>query len=116
MLRDHYGSQYTSVAIGFHHGDLGPVTVPEPASDWLDARLGTTDQPAHWLDLRGSEWDGPTKARVISGVSTTRRRTRPNTSPVASLPDAFGHGRPPAPGVPRARVDDVAARRLTPCR
>ncbi|WP_433434845.1 erythromycin esterase family protein [Nonomuraea sp. CA-141351] len=88
VLRDHYGTRYVSVAIGFHHGDLGAVTVPEPASDWLDARLGATDQPAHWLDLRDGGWDGPMKARVISGVYDPSRDAAEHLA-VASLPAAF---------------------------
>ncbi|MEV6149622.1 erythromycin esterase family protein [Nonomuraea sp. NPDC052129] len=88
VLRDHYGTRYVSTAIGFHHGDLAAVTVPEPASDWLDARLGTTDQPAHWLDLRDGGWEGPMKARVISGVYHPSRDAAEHLA-VASLPDAF---------------------------
>ncbi|MGW2154880.1 erythromycin esterase family protein [Nonomuraea sp. NPDC001699] len=88
VLRDHYGTRYVSAAIGFHHGDLGAVTVPEPAPDWLDARLGAVDQPAHWLDLRDGGWDGPMKARVISGVYDPSRDAAEHLA-VASLPDAF---------------------------
>ncbi|MEV1172648.1 erythromycin esterase family protein [Nonomuraea sp. NPDC049784] len=92
MLRDHYGTGYVSVAIGFHHGDLGVATVPDPAPDWLDAGLGTADHPARWLDLRAGDqrrrWDGPAKARVISGVYDPARDTAEHLA-VASLPDAF---------------------------
>jgi erythromycin esterase len=92
VLRNHYGTEYVSVAIGFHHGDLGAATVPEPAPDWIDARLGTADRPAHWLDLRREElrrhWDGPAKARVISGVYDPSRDVTEHLA-VASLPDAF---------------------------
>ncbi|GGP86115.1 hypothetical protein GCM10010140_14430 [Streptosporangium pseudovulgare] len=88
VLRDRYGTRYVSAAIGFHHGDLGAVTVPEPASDWLDARLGATGRPAHWLDLRDGGWDGPMKARVISGVHDPSRDAAEHLA-VASLPDTF---------------------------
>lgn len=92
VLRDHYGTGYVSVAIGFHHGDLGVATVPDPDPDWLDARLGTSDRPARWLDLRAGDlrrrWDGPAKARVISGVYDPARDAAEHLA-VASLPDAF---------------------------
>ncbi|MFC4909148.1 erythromycin esterase family protein [Actinomadura gamaensis] len=88
VLRDRYGTGYLSVGIGFHHGDLGAVTVPEPAPDWLDARLGATGRPAHWLDLRDGGWNGPFKARVISGVYDPSKDATEHLA-VASLPDAF---------------------------
>ena len=92
MLRDHYGTGYVSVAIGFHHGDLGVATVPDPAPDWLDARLGTSDRPARWLDLRAGDlrrrWDGPAKARVISGVYDPARDAAEHLA-VAPLPAAL---------------------------
>jgi erythromycin esterase len=71
VLREHYGSGYVAVAIGFHHGDLGIADVPAPPPDWLDAQLGTAGQPALWLDLRTPgprRWDTPTTIRVISGI------------------------------------------------
>ncbi|GAB1690489.1 erythromycin esterase family protein [Krasilnikovia sp. M28-CT-15] len=72
VLRDHQGAGYVSVAIGFHHGDLGIAVVPAPAPDWLDARLAATGRPAAWLDLRADDvrrrWDGPATVRVVSGV------------------------------------------------
>ncbi|MFE0099270.1 erythromycin esterase family protein [Streptomyces sp. NPDC059009] len=72
-LRADYGAAYVSVALGFHHGDLGVVTVPEAPADMLDAELGRVEAPAHWLDLRDDEgararWAGPARMRVISGV------------------------------------------------
>ncbi|MEV6158457.1 erythromycin esterase family protein [Nonomuraea sp. NPDC052129] len=92
VLRRHYGAGYVSVAIGFHHGDLGIATVPEPAPDWLDARLGSADRPAQWLDLRAGEarrqWDGPAKTRVISGVYDPSRDAAEHLA-VTSLPEAF---------------------------
>ncbi|WP_214415859.1 erythromycin esterase family protein [Sphaerisporangium fuscum] len=92
VLRDHHGSGYVSVAIGFHHGDLGVAAVPEPAPDWLDARLAAPDRPAHWLDLRRADlrrhWGGPAKARVISGVYDPSHDAAEHLV-VASLPDAF---------------------------
>ncbi|WP_406504540.1 erythromycin esterase family protein [Streptomyces sp. NBC_00212] len=92
LLRGQYGSRYVSVAIGFHHGDLGLVTVVEPADDLIDARLGEVDLPAHWLDLRlddvRSQWDGPAKARVISGVYDPSRDATGYLA-VDSLADAF---------------------------
>ena len=92
VLRHQYGTGYASVAIGFHHGDLGVVTVPDPPPDWLDARLGAADQPSRWLDLRAGDlrrhWDGPAKARVISGVYDPARDAAEHLA-VVSLPDAF---------------------------
>ncbi|MFI6048517.1 erythromycin esterase family protein [Streptomyces violascens] len=92
LLRGQYGARYVSVAIGFHHGDLGSVAVPEPADDLIDARLGEADLPAHWLDLRVEEvrgrWDGPAKARVISGVYDPARDDTAYLA-VDSLADAF---------------------------
>ncbi|MFJ9851276.1 erythromycin esterase family protein [Streptomyces sp. NPDC101150] len=92
LLRDQYGTRYVSVAIGFHHGDLGVVTVPEPAGDLIDAMLGEADPAAHWLDLRLDDvrrrWDGPAKARVISGVYDPLRDAAEYIA-VARLADAF---------------------------
>jgi erythromycin esterase len=103
ILRQHYGSAYVSVAIGFHHGDLGVAVVPEPAQDWLDARLAAPERPNSWLDLRSererSRWDGPWDAgdapwngpgtmRVISGVYTTARDAAEHLA-VDSLSAAF---------------------------
>ncbi|MBD0671668.1 erythromycin esterase family protein [Streptomyces sp. CBMA156] len=92
LLRGRYGRGYVSAAIGFHHGDLGVAVAPEPAADLVDARLGETDLPARWLDLRREDvrrrWDGPAKARVISGVYTTERDGAEHLA-VASLAEAF---------------------------
>ncbi|WP_438290183.1 erythromycin esterase family protein [Streptomyces sp. HUAS TT7] len=92
LLRKQYGNRYVSVAIGFHHGDLGSVAVPEPAGDLIDARLGAVDLPAHWLDLRldgvRGQWDGPAKARVIGGVYDPARDATGYLA-VDSLADAF---------------------------
>jgi erythromycin esterase len=92
LLRRRYGAGYVSVAIGFHHGDLGVATVPEPATDLVDSRLGEVDLPAHWLDLRSDDvrrrWDGPAKTRVISGVYTPSRDAAEHLA-VTSLADAF---------------------------
>ncbi|MGV9351202.1 erythromycin esterase family protein [Streptomyces spiralis] len=92
VLRSRYGARYVSVAIGFHHGDLSIATVPEPASDLIDAMLGEVDMPAHWLDLRAgvadSRWDGPAKMRVISGVYHPSRDAAEHMV-VPSLTDAF---------------------------
>lgn len=74
-LRRHFGSRYASVAVGFHHGDLGVATAPVPAPDLIDATLAVVDLPAFYVDLRGEapaaaeQWrQGPAQARVISGV------------------------------------------------
>ncbi|WP_377267746.1 erythromycin esterase family protein [Peterkaempfera sp. SMS 1(5)a] len=58
----------------------------------LDARLHARDPSAHWLDLRTGDlrrqYEGPAKARVISGVYDPSRDTAEHLA-VASLPDAF---------------------------
>jgi erythromycin esterase len=92
VLRDHYGPAYVSVAIGFHHGDLGVASVPSPAPDWLDAHLTAAGEPARWLDLRTPdlrrEWDHPAKARVISGIYDPARDDAEHLA-VASASQAF---------------------------
>ncbi|MFI7340438.1 erythromycin esterase family protein [Streptomyces sp. NPDC050085] len=92
VLRHRHGGAYVSVAIGFHHGDLGGVVVPPPEPDWIDARLAVPDSPATWVDLRDDvqrrRWRGPATARVISGVYTAARDAAEHLT-VASLPDAF---------------------------
>ncbi|WP_030672078.1 erythromycin esterase family protein [Streptomyces sp. NRRL B-1347] len=92
LLRERYGARYVSVAIGFHHGDLGVVAVPEPGAELVDARLGEPDVPARWLDLRHADvrrqWDGPARLRVISGVYDPAQDASQYVA-VASLADAF---------------------------
>lgn len=91
VLRQRYQGQYVSVAIGFHHGQLG-VVVPDPAADLVDSVLGEVDLPAHWLDLRAAEgkrhWGGPARLRVISGVYDPSRDDVEHMA-VASLSGAF---------------------------
>ncbi|WP_280507514.1 erythromycin esterase family protein [Nocardia flavorosea] len=74
-LRAYFGTGYLSVAIGFHHGDLGKVIAPVPAPELIDADLGTVDLPAYFVDLRDDappeirRWRAaPAQMRVISGV------------------------------------------------
>jgi erythromycin esterase len=92
LLRRHYGARYVSVAIGFHHGDLGIATVPEPAADLVDAKLSEPRLPYRWLDLRSvaarRRWDGPAKVRVISGVYDPSHDAAEHMS-VPSLAGAF---------------------------
>ncbi|MFJ9343352.1 erythromycin esterase family protein [Streptomyces sp. NPDC101733] len=95
LLRQRYGAGYVSVAVGFHHGDLG-VTVPAPAPDRLDARLGAriggADPSVRLLDLRRPSVrrrsDGPAKVRVISGIHDPSRDAAEHIA-VASLAAAF---------------------------
>ncbi|WP_280436193.1 erythromycin esterase family protein [Nocardia carnea] len=74
-LRTYFGTAYLSVAIGFHHGDLGTAIAPDPAPDLIDADLATVDLPAYFVDLRADAppevraWrTAPGRLRVISGV------------------------------------------------
>lgn len=75
-LRAHFGTGYVSVAIGFHHGDLGSVLAPDPAPDLIDADLAIVDLPAYFVDLHGDDvppevraWRAaPARMRVISGI------------------------------------------------
>ncbi|MCU1645507.1 MAG: hypothetical protein JWN03_5782 [Nocardia sp.] len=89
VLRQHYGAKYASVAIGFHHGNLGITDVPAPPSDFLDALLGSVDLPVHWVDLRGHRGSlGPLKMRVISGVYDSSNDAAAHMV-FADLPSAF---------------------------
>ncbi|MEU7630276.1 erythromycin esterase family protein [Nocardia sp. NPDC049220] len=74
-LREHFGDRYISVAIGFHHGNLGVAVAPDPLPDLVDATLGALDLPAYYVDLHADapesvrRWlTAPAKARTISGV------------------------------------------------
>lgn len=74
-LRAHFGPRYLSVAISFHHGDLGAAIAPEPRPELVEAALGTVDLPAFYVDLRDEaprqvqQWRrGPAWTRTISGV------------------------------------------------
>jgi len=94
-LRAHFGARYASVAIGFHHGDLGMAVAPPPRPDLVDATLGTVDLPAFYVDLHSattesvSQWlHGPAKLRTISGIYDPAEDTTANTA-VRSLIAAF---------------------------
>ncbi|ACU72703.1 conserved hypothetical protein [Catenulispora acidiphila DSM 44928] len=92
LLRSRFGTRYASVAIGFHHGDLGVAVVPDPAPDLIDVVLGeAADRPAYWLDLRAApvgRWDDAAKIRVISGVYDPSRDAAEHMA-VTSLTAAF---------------------------
>ncbi|MFI7001377.1 erythromycin esterase family protein [Nocardia sp. NPDC050175] len=94
-LHDEFGTGYASVALGFHHGDLGMTTAPDPQPELVDAILGSVDLPAYYVDLRDTvpdsvrAWlESPVKARVISGIYDPAKDAEANIS-VASLADAF---------------------------
>ncbi|WP_433523487.1 erythromycin esterase family protein [Nocardia pseudovaccinii] len=94
-LREHFGARYISVAIGFHHGDLGMAVAPEPRSDLVDAALGEVAVPAFYVDLHSDapqsvqQWlHGPAKLRTISGIYDPVKDATAHTS-VRSLLDAF---------------------------
>lgn len=88
VLRARFGNAYASVAIGFHHGDLGVANVPAPAADFLDAALGDAGLPELWVDLRTDPMPGPAKLRVISGVYDPVRDADEHLG-VSDLPEAF---------------------------
>ncbi|WP_433593339.1 erythromycin esterase family protein [Nocardia sp. CA-145437] len=88
VLREHFGRDYTAVAIGFHHGDVGVAEIPAPASDFLDARLGAAGPDRLWLDLRTDPIPGPAKLRVISGVYDPVRDADEHLA-IRDLPRAF---------------------------
>ncbi|MFB8001240.1 erythromycin esterase family protein [Nocardia sp. NPDC056000] len=88
VLRGHYGDDYVSIAIGFHHGDVGIVDIPSPAPDFADSVLGSSELPVHWSDLRAADPIGPAKLRVISGVYNPAQDTAAFIA-VASLSAAF---------------------------
>ncbi|WP_062992560.1 erythromycin esterase family protein [Nocardia anaemiae] len=94
-LREHFDAGYVSVAIGFHHGDLGMAVAPEPQPELVDAALGTVDLPAFYIDLHSAapesvrQWlHGPAKLRTISGIYDPAEDATAHTT-VRSLADAF---------------------------
>ncbi|MFI9506919.1 erythromycin esterase family protein [Nocardia sp. NPDC052566] len=96
-LRTHFGPEYISVAIGFHHGDLGMATAPDPAPELIDAALGEVDLPAFTIDLHTAappsvdRWRRtPAKARTISGVYDPAKDATANLT-VPTLAAAFDH-------------------------
>ncbi|MTE13196.1 erythromycin esterase family protein [Nocardia aurantiaca] len=88
VLREHFGREYASVAIGFHHGNVGVAEIRAPAPDFLDAQLGALGLPKLWLDLRTDPIAGPAKMRVISGVYDPRRDADEHLA-VRDLAEAF---------------------------
>ncbi|GAA5047583.1 erythromycin esterase family protein [Nocardia callitridis] len=94
-LRAEFGAAYVSVAIGFHHGDLGSAIAPPPAPDLLDATLGTVELPAYYVDLSSAATEavsgwlrGSAKARTINGLYDPEADAEANMT-VDSLADAF---------------------------
>lgn len=94
-LREHFGAQYISVAIGFHHGNLGLTVAPEPRSDLVDAALGEVKRPAFYVDLHSDasesirQWlHGPAKLRTIGGIYDPAQDATAHIT-VHSLVDAF---------------------------
>jgi erythromycin esterase len=70
-LRDHFGPDYLSVAIGFHHGDLGTTEAPDPGPDLIDATLGAVDLPAFSVDLHTPAPDSVVRWRLASAKLRT---------------------------------------------
>lgn len=105
-LREHCGSEYASVAIGFHHGDLGVAIAPDPAADLIDSTLAEVDLPAYFLDLHGPAPDSvarwlhaPAHLRVISGIykPAEDHSARMTVNSLAGAFDALVHIRESVP-------------------
>ncbi|MEU5978261.1 erythromycin esterase family protein [Streptomyces sp. NPDC047315] len=76
-LRRHYGSDYVSIGLTFHHGTIagpgsGGARVPAPPAEFAEAVLGSAAPAAYLLDLRGerpepvASWlDAATRTRVV---------------------------------------------------
>jgi erythromycin esterase len=92
VLREHYGREYASVAIGFSHGRLGKIEIPPPAADLVDAALATVDLPVHMVDVRADvAFDhtlGAVKLRLISPFYDVSRDAADHIA-VASLAAAY---------------------------
>lgn len=75
-LREHFGDDYRTVAVGFDHGEIHDgVLVPVPPDDFADSVLGAAEPETYLLDLRAAKpeavarWlSGDHKLRVIAGV------------------------------------------------
>ncbi|WP_039802901.1 erythromycin esterase family protein [Nocardia araoensis] len=94
-LRAELGEGYVSIAIGFHHGDLGAAVAPDPQPDLVDAALGAVDLPAYYVDLHSAAPEpvrdrltGPAKLRTISGVYDPAADATANIR-LSSLTEAF---------------------------
>ncbi|MEV5839092.1 erythromycin esterase family protein [Nocardia sp. NPDC052112] len=94
-LREKFDAQYISVAIGFHHGNLGMAVAPEPLPDLVDATLGAVQLRAFYVDLHSDapesvrQWlQGPAKLRTISGIYDPAEDATAHTT-VRSLVGAF---------------------------
>ncbi|MGY4098344.1 erythromycin esterase family protein [Nocardia sp. R16R-3T] len=94
-LREKFGARYISVAIGFHHGNLGTAVAPEPLPDLVDAELGAVNRRIFYIDLHSDApesvrpWlQGPAKLRTISGVYDPDKDATAHIT-VRSLADAF---------------------------
>ncbi|MEC3957286.1 erythromycin esterase family protein [Nocardia sp. CDC153] len=88
VLREHFGRDYASVAIGFHHGNVGVAEIPAPAPDFLDAELGDGSDRIQWLDMRTDPISKPVKMRVISGVYDPARDAEEHLA-IRNLSEAF---------------------------
>ncbi|MDA3647160.1 erythromycin esterase family protein [Saccharopolyspora indica] len=68
-LREHFGADYVSIGLTFHHGSA-PYRIPAPPAEFADAVLGATELNAYLLDLRT---DGPAPVRAwLDAPSKTR--------------------------------------------
>ncbi|WP_067826293.1 erythromycin esterase family protein [Nocardia inohanensis] len=90
VLRRELGQGYASIAVTFHHGDLGIHRVPAPQTGLVDADLGEFPLPALWLDLRqrSRPTPEPARLRVISGIYDPAHDAAAQLT-VPSLPAAF---------------------------
>ncbi|MET8774042.1 erythromycin esterase family protein [Nocardia sp. NPDC004654] len=94
-LRDHFGTDYVAIAIGFHHGDLGMAQAPRPRPELVDALLGEVDLAAFSVDLRTAATESvdawrhaPAELRTISGIYDPAKDAEAHIA-VPSLAGAF---------------------------
>lgn len=90
VLRRELGERYASIAVTFHHGDLGLHRPPAPQTGLVESYLGEFPLPALWADLRdpSGQLPGPADLRVVSGIYDPAQDAAARLT-VPALPAAF---------------------------